>query len=142
MVYDKLGSEALPQPAKDATIDQLATALRNAGSSMSDTQVVSQTAVVEGWVGESANQYVSDVNEIKTAVETAQTSIESSAQALTTYQTEFNNLKTKITNHQIKWDEDLKWYKEEVKKQESDRKNEKNSTPLLGTMKSLSLKQK
>lgn len=132
MVYDKLGSEALPQPAKDATIDQLATALRNAGSSMSDTQVVSQTAVVEGWVGESANQYVSDVNEIKTAVETAQTSIESSAQALTTYQTEFNNLKTKITNYQIKWDEDLKWYKEEVKKQESDRKNAREEAESMG----------
>ena len=123
MVYDKLGSEALPQPAKDATIDQLATALRNAGSSMSDPQVVSQTAVVEGWVGESANQYVSDVNEIKTAVETAQTSIESSAQALTTYQTEFNNLKTKITNYQIKWDEDLKWYKEEEKKKNTKQSN-------------------
>ena len=69
MVYDVSGSSALPQPVKDATIDQVANALRNAGSAMSDTQVVSQTAVVEGWVGESANQYVSDVNEIKTAVE-------------------------------------------------------------------------
>ena len=128
MVYDVSGSSALPQPAKDTTIDQVANALRNAGSAMSDTQVISQTAVVEGWVGESANQYVSDVNEIKTAVEGAQTSIESSAQALVTYQTEFTNLKAKITAHQTTWDDDLKTYKEAVAAQEADRENARNES--------------
>ena len=128
MVYDVSGSSALPQPTKDTTIDQVANALRNAGSAMSDTQVISQTAVVEGWVGESANQYVSDVNEIKTAVEGAQTSIESSAQALVTYQTEFTNLKAKITAHQTTWDDDLKTYKEAVAAQEADRENARNES--------------
>lgn len=128
MVYDVSGSSALPQPTKDTTIDQVANALRNAGSAMSDTQVISQTAVVEGWVGESANQYVSDVNEIKTSVEGAQTSIESSAQALVTYQTEFTNLKAKITAHQTTWDDDLKTYKEAVAAQEADRENARNES--------------
>lgn len=128
MVYDVSGSSALPQPTKDTTIDQVANALRNAGSAMSDTQVISQTAVVEGWVGESANQYVGDVNEIKTAVEGAQTSIESSAQALVTYQTEFTNLKAKITAHQTTWDDDLKTYKEAVAAQEADRENARNES--------------
>jgi len=132
MVYDVSGSSALPQPAKDTTIDQVANALRNAGGAMSDTQVISQTAVVDGWVGESANQYTSDVNEIKIAVEGAQNSIESASQALVTYQTEFNGLKTKIINHQTKWDEDLKWYKEEVKKQENDRKSAREEAESAG----------